>query len=62
MNNSLINCAGTNSSKFTMIFSFIAQNCIRFKTRKNSGFPGFLFSATRNLGFKILPRVGNANV
>jgi len=42
-----------------MILSFIAQNRIHFKTRKYPGFPGFLFSATRNPGFKILPRIGN---
>jgi len=42
-----------------MILSFIAQNRIHFKIRKKTGFPGFLFSATRNPGFKILPRMGN---
>jgi len=40
---------------------FIAQNRIHIKTRKNPGFPGFLFSATRNPGFKIVPRIGNTN-
>ena len=54
INNSLINCGGTNSGNFTMILSFIAQNRIHFKTRKK---PGFLFSATRNPGFKICPEL-----
>jgi len=40
INNSLVNCAGTNSSNFTMILSFIAQNRIHFKTRKKRVFPG----------------------
>jgi len=31
------------------------------KPEKN-GFPGFLFSATRNPGFKILPRIGNTSL
>jgi len=44
-----------------MILSFIAQNRIHFKNRINLGFPGFLFSATRNPGFKILPRNGNTS-
>ena len=61
INNSLINCAGTNSTNFTMILIFIAQNLIHFKTQKTPGFPGFLFSATRNPGFKILPRIGNTS-
>jgi len=61
INNSLINCAGTNSSNFTMIFSLIAQNRIHFKTRKNPSFSGFLSSATGNPGFKILPWIGNTN-
>jgi len=29
---------GTNCSNFTMILSFISQNRINFKTRRNSGF------------------------
>jgi len=44
-----------------MILSFISQNRIHFKTRKNPRFPGFLFSATQNPGFKILSRIGNTN-
>jgi len=40
-------------------WGFIAENRIQFKTRKKTGFPGFLFSATRKPGFKILPRIGN---
>jgi len=62
INNSLINGGGTNSSNFTMILSFISQKRILFKTRKSPGFPGFPFSATRNPGFKILPRIGNTTV
>jgi len=42
-----------------MILSFIAQNRIHFKIRKKTVFPGFLLLATRNPGFKILPRIGN---
>jgi len=41
-----------------MIFCLIAQNRIHFKTQKKTSFPGFLFSATRNPGFKILTRIG----
>jgi len=44
-----------------MILSFIAQNRIHFTTRKKTGFPGFLFSATRNPDFKTLPRIGNTS-
>ena len=33
---------------------FIAQNYIPFKTRKNTIFLEFFFSATQNPGFKIL--------
>jgi len=62
INDSLIDCSGTNSRYFTMILSFIGQNRIHFKTRKKTGVPGFLFSATRNPGFKILPRIGNTNL
>jgi len=40
---------------------FIAQNRIHFKTRKKTGFSGFLFSAIRNPGFKILPRIRNTS-
>jgi len=50
INNQLINCAGTNSSNFTMILNFITQNRIHFKTRKKTCFlsypkPGFLIFA-----------------
>jgi len=41
INDSLIDCAGTNSSNFTMILSFIGQNRIHFKIRKKRVFPGF---------------------
>jgi len=61
INNSLTNCAVANCSNFTVIFSFIAQNRIHFKTRKKLGFPGFLLSATRNPSFKILPWIGNTS-
>jgi len=53
IDNLLMNCAGTNSGNFTIILSFIAQNRIHFKIRKNLGFPGFLFSSTRNPDFQI---------
>jgi len=36
------------------------QNHIYFETQKNPGFPIF-FSATQNLGFKILPQIGNTS-
>jgi len=48
INNSPINCAGTNSSNFTMLLSFI-------------GFPGIFFSATRNASLNFLPRSGNTS-
>jgi len=38
INNSLINCAGTNSSNFTTILNFNAQNHIHLKTRKKTDF------------------------
>jgi len=50
------NCAGTNSSNFTSILSFHRSKSHSFQ---NPGFPGFLFSATRNPCIKILPRIGN---
>jgi len=61
INNSLKNCAGTNSNDFTTILSFYCSKSHSFQNRKNPGFPGFFFSATRNPGFKILPRIGNTN-
>ena len=61
INNSLINCAGTNSSNFTMILSFYHSKSHPFQNPKKTDFPGFLFSATRNPGFKILPRIGNTS-
>jgi len=54
-----MNCAGTNSSNFTMILSFYRSKSHSFQDPKKTGFPWFLFSATRNPGFKILPRIGN---
>jgi len=41
INNWLINSGGTNSSNFTMILSFIAQNRIHLNTRKKRVSPGF---------------------
>jgi len=60
INNSLINCAGTNSNDFTTILSFYCSESHSFQNRKTV-FLGLLFSATRNPGFKILPRIGNTN-
>ena len=51
INNSLINCAGTNSRNITMILSFIAQNRIHFKTRKKNGFSQVSFVSYPNPGF-----------
>jgi len=59
INNSLINCAGTNSSNFTMILTFYRSKSHSFQNPKKTGFPGFFFSVTRNPGFKILLRIGN---
>jgi len=58
VNNSLI-CAGTNISNFTMILSFYRSKLHSISKPDKTGFPGFLFSATRNPSFKILPRIGN---
>jgi len=44
-----------------MILSFYRSKSHSFQHPKKTGFPGFLFSATQNPGFKILPRVGNTN-
>jgi len=51
INNSLINCAGTNSTNFTMILSFIAQNRIRFKTLEKNGFSRVSFLSYAKPGF-----------
>jgi len=59
ISNSLVNCAGTNNSNFTVILSFYRSKSHSFQNPKKAGFPRFLFSATRNPGFKILPRIGN---
>jgi len=59
INNSLINGAGTSSSNFTMILSFYRSKSHSFQNPKKTGVPGFLFSATRNPGFRIFPRIGN---
>jgi len=50
INNSLLNCAGTNSSNIAMILSFIAQNRIHFKTRKK-GFSRVSFLSYPKPGF-----------
>jgi len=42
INNSLIkNCAGTNSSNFTMILTFYRSKSHSFQNPKNPGFPGY---------------------
>ena len=38
INNSLINCAGTNSNNFTMILSFNRSKSYSFQNRKKNGF------------------------
>jgi len=53
INNSLINCTGTNSTNFTVISSFIAQNGIRFKTREKSVFSRVSFLSYPKPGFLI---------
>jgi len=58
INNSLIDCAGTNSGNFTMILNFCRSKSHSFQNPKKTGLPGF-FSATRNPGFKILSRIAN---
>jgi len=62
INNSLINCAETNSSNFTMILSFIAQNRIHFKTRKKRVFQGIFSQLPETRVFLILPRIGSTIV
>jgi len=62
INNSLINCAWPTVVIPQWYWGFITQKRIHFKTWKNPGFPGFLFSENRNPGFKILPRIGNTNI
>ena len=57
----LINRAGTNSSNYKMILSVYRSKSHSFQNPKKTGFPGFLLSATRNPGFKILPRIGNTS-
>jgi len=59
INNSLLNCAGTNSSNFTTRLSFHRWKSHSFQNPKQTGLPGFLFSATRNPGLKILPQIRN---
>jgi len=58
INNSQINCAGANSSNFTMTLSLYRSISHSFQNPKKRVFPFFL-SATRNPGFKILPRIWN---
>jgi len=57
INNSLIHCAGTNSSSFTMILSFIAQNPIHFKTQKKKIFPGFFSQLPETQVLKFCPEL-----
>jgi len=57
--NSLINCAWTNSSNFTMTLSFHRSKSHSFQNPKKTGFPGFLYTATRSPGFKIMPGIRN---
>jgi len=42
-----------------MILSFYRSKSHSFQNPKKTCFSGFLFSVTRNAGFKILPRIGN---
>ena len=48
-----------NGGNFTMILCFYRSKSRSLQNPKKTGFPGFLFSAARNPGFKILPRIGN---
>jgi len=50
-----------NGGNFTMILCFYRSKSRSLQNPKKTGFPGFLFSATRNPGFKILPRIGNTS-
>jgi len=56
-NNSLINCAGTNSSNFTIILSFIARNRIHFTTRKKRVFPGSFSQLPETRILKLCPEL-----
>ena len=42
-----------------MILSFYRSKSHSFQNPIKTGFPGFLFLATRNPGLKILPQLGN---
>jgi len=44
-----------------MILSFYRSKSHSFQNPKKTGFSGFPFSATRNPGFKILPRIENTS-
>jgi len=44
-----------------MTLRFYRSKSHSFQNPKKTGFPGFLFSATRNPSFKILPRIGNTS-
>jgi len=44
-----------------MILSFYRSKSHSFQKPKKTGIPGFVFSATRNARFKILPRIGDTS-
>ena len=54
-----MNCALTNSSSFKMILSFYHAKSHLFQNLKQLEFSQVFYSATRNLGLKIFPRIEN---
>ena len=49
-----------NSKNFNVIMSLFCTKSLFYQHPKTPSFSGDLFSGTRNQGFKILPRIGNA--
>ena len=56
-NNSLTNCAGTNSNNFTMILSFFRSKSHSFQNSKKRDFPGFFSQLPETRVLKFNPEL-----
>ena len=61
INNLLTNCAGTNSTNFTMILSFYRSKSHSCQNPKKNRFYRVSFLNYPKPGFNILPRIGNTS-
>jgi len=57
INNSLINCAGTNSNNFTIILSFYRSKSHSFQNPKKTVFPGFFSQLPETRVLKFCPEL-----